>query len=84
MSEQDETETDHWEKLRNRAIGVEMGDCDLCETFEADRVETVQNERTGEEMTVSLCQDCWEKTKQYQYDRDVSFSDEMRLREGES
>ena len=74
-------EGDHWDELRDRGIDVDMGECDLCKTFEAERVETVENPHTGNLLTVSLCEDCWQKSVESQYDESISFDEEMRLRE---
>ena len=80
-SEQQSDEINHWDELRDRGIDVDMGECDLCKTFEAERVETVENPHTGNLLTVSLCEDCWEKSVESQYDESISFEDEIRLRE---
>lgn len=74
----------HWDELRDRGIDVDLGGCMLCKTLEADRVETVQHEKTGEEMSVELCEECWHKTLDYHAGEDVSFEDELRLRESKS
>ena len=58
--------------------------CELCRVVTADRCELVENEETGAEREMLLCEGCWEKIKEYNAGKDVDFGPEIRMRERET
>ena len=53
--------------------------CSVCEFFEAEVAEVVENAETGERKEVALCIECRDKGLAYGRGEDVSFEPENRL-----
>ena len=58
--------------------------CDVCNFFDAEILEEVENAETGERRGAALCVDCHDKAVRYAREDDVSFEDELRLSRGDS